>query len=339
MHDRNGGSGCGQLVADGLQDLDGRLVEGEEPLEFILTDCIGPGEPSPVMHEMVRYRLGIGDLSYPVQNDVVVILGVLEQPHQFETVIGDDVPVRYTGFYSLLRGTDGPNREIVDFGQPVCQYNQGLGIFPSLFFGAVYHEERDLVQHEQNPAVPFRKDRLDHVLQDILGLGRDLRLHLEVLGVEAPELVPATALVFGGIVLLDRPDEVVDLLELVVVEEVWVAQKPGQILPVPVEILGDEPVGQEFHRIERDVLAEFEMNLLLDGIQDVFGEPPSSAAVQSHGSAAGTDKRLHGDEDALLVLAALRPQPLLPEPVQGLPPPASRVRLLLPDDLPRFSTA
>jgi len=51
------------------------------------------------------------------------------------------------------------------------------------------------------------------VLEDVLGLGGDLRLNFQILGIEAPELVAAAPLVLRGLVLLDGADEIVNLFE------------------------------------------------------------------------------------------------------------------------------
>jgi len=87
------------------------------------------------------------------------------------------------------------------------------------------------------------------VCEDVLSLGGDLRLDFQVFGIEAPELVTAAPLVFRGLVLLDGAEEVVNLFEFILVEKFWVAQEFGQVFPVALQVLINEPISQQLHRI------------------------------------------------------------------------------------------
>ena len=51
--------------------------------------------------------------------------------------------------------------------------------------------------------------------KDILCLGLDMRLNLEIFGIKAPEFITAAPFVFGGLVVLDVLQEAIDILKFV----------------------------------------------------------------------------------------------------------------------------
>ena len=147
----------GQVVANGPQHVDGRLVEREEPLERLAADGVGPGEALAVVLEVSLDGLGLRDGADPGQHDVVEVRFVLEQGDVLEPVVGDDVLDAHLGFEGLLCRADRPDGQAVRLRQPVGKHDQRLLVLDPLVVGPVLHEQRHFVEDQQ--AAPRSPER------------------------------------------------------------------------------------------------------------------------------------------------------------------------------------
>src|SRR5215471_14328404 len=99
-------------------------------------------------------------------------------------------------------------------------------------------------------------------------------LDLEVFSIETPQLVAATPLILGRLILLNIADKVPGILKFIFLEKPRIAEKLLQVITVTVNVLGEEPIGEQFRRIERQVLSCFALQLFLHRIKDVLAEGP-----------------------------------------------------------------
>src|SRR3989442_9605375 len=102
------------------------------------------------------------------------------------------------------------------------------------------------------------------MFENIFRLGGNMRLDLEVLGIEPPELITATSLVFRRLVLLDVTDKVTRVFELILLEKARVTQEFPKVSPVTIYVFGQKTVGEQFSRVEGRILAGFDLELFLD---------------------------------------------------------------------------
>ena len=103
--------------------------------------------------------------------------------------------------------------------QAVGQHDQRLLVFDPLVVGAVLHEQRDFIEDQQQPLVAAGDERLDDVLEDRLGLHRDVRGGLQLLPVEVPELLAAVTSHRGLLAVSQIVEELLDLDLLLLVED------------------------------------------------------------------------------------------------------------------------
>ena len=221
--------------------------------------------------------------------------------------------------------------------QAVGQHDQRLLVLDPLIFGAVLHEQRDFIEDQQQPLVAAGDERLDDVLENRLGLHRDVRGGLQLLPVEVPELLATVTTHRGLLAVPQIVEELVDLDPLVVVEVLWVFEELRQTLVIKVQ-LRLEAVCEDFDGVDRDRSPGLGMILVLHGVEDVLGQL-STRVGHSNGATALAHEGFHGNEDPLRLAARLLGETVLVEVVDRFPLALLVLRLQVENDVPDLLVA
>src|SRR5208337_2879064 len=214
----------------------------------------------------------------------------------------------------------------------VGQHDQRLLVLDPLVFGAVLHEQRDFIEDQQQPLETAGDERLDNVLENRLGLPRDVRGGLQLLPVEVPDLLATVTTHRGLLAVTQIVEELLDLDPLVVVEILWVFEELRQTLVVKLELCL-EPICEDFDGVDRDRSHGLGMILVLHGVEDVLRQL-STRVGHSNGATALADQSLHGNEDPLRLAARLLGETVLVEVVDRFSLALLVLRLPVKNDVP-----